>query len=92
MLRFIGWLAVGGPGPVLDLRWDPAPLLFGALLVVLVRWVRLPLRLGTLLLVAGVGGVTLDVVSDAVGVSVATTCAVVVLVFAVVAAKRTRTV
>jgi hypothetical protein len=88
----IGWLAVGGPGPVLDQGWDPAPVLFGALLVLLVRWVRLPLRLGTLLLIAGVGAVILDVVSDAIDASVATTCAVVVLVFAVVAAKRTRTV
>jgi hypothetical protein len=59
-------------------------------LVVLMRWARLPLRIGTLLSIALIGGIALDLVGDAVGLSLVTTLAVLGLGFAIVAMRRTR--
>ena len=82
--------AVGGPGPTLGMGWDAAPLVLAVWLAVLMRWARLPLRVGRLLSLALLGGLALDLVDDAVGLSLATTVAVLGLGFAVVAARRPR--
>ena len=82
-------LAVGGPGPVLGQGWDAAPILLMLTLVVLMRWARIRLRFFSLL-AAVFGGLLLDLVTDALHMSLLTTIAVMCLVFAMVALKRTR--
>lgn len=81
-------LAVGGPGPVLGQGWDAAPILLSVTLVVLMRWARIPLSFVSLL-GAVLGGLLLDLVTDALHVSLPTTMAVMCLVFAMLALQRT---
>jgi hypothetical protein len=82
-------LAVGGPGPVLGQGWDAAPILLSVTLVVLMRWARIPLRF-TSLMAAVLGGLLLDLVTDALRMSLLTTIAVMCLIFVLVALRRTR--
>ena len=82
-------LGVGGPGPILGQGWDAAPILMMVTLVMLMRWARVRLSVVSLL-GAVFGGLLLDLVTDALHVSLLTTIAVMCLVFAMVALQRTR--
>jgi uncharacterized transporter YbjL len=82
-------LAVGGPGPVLGQGWDAAPILLMVTLVVLMRWARIRIWFVSLL-GAVIGGLLLDLVTDALHMSLPTTIAVMCLIFAMVALQRTR--
>ncbi len=82
-------LAVGGPGPVLGQGWDVAPILLMVTFVVLMRWARIRLRFASLM-AAVLGSLLLDLVTDALQVSLMTTIAVMCLAFAMVALQRTR--
>ena len=82
-------LAVGGPGPVLGQGWDAAPILLMVALVVLMRWAHIRLRFVSLL-AAVLAGLLLDLITDALHISLLTTIAVMCLIFAMVALQRTR--
>ena len=91
MLHALATVAVGGPGPVLGQGWDPAPLLLAAMLALLLWRSRLRLRTGALLAIALVGGIMLDLLDAAIGLSTATTLALIGLGMAVVGIRRRRT-
>ena len=83
-------IAVGGPrlgAP--NAGWDVAPLALAVTLVVLLWWIGIPLR-GPVLLSAFLGGLLLDLGVDALGLSLATAIAVMVLTFTIVALRRIR--
>jgi uncharacterized transporter YbjL len=82
-------LAVGGPGPVLGQGWDAAPILLMVTLVVMMRWARVRLSFVSLL-GAVFGGLLVDLVTDALHVSLMTTICVMYLLLAMVALQRTR--
>ena len=81
-------LAVGGPNLVSGEGWDVAPLLFVVALLFLMRWARIPLRLPAIIVVVTVG-LLLDPLTDAYNVSLLTTMASLVLIFGIVALRRT---
>jgi len=83
-----GALAVGGPNLVSGEGWDVAPLLLVAALLLLMRWARIPVRLPAIL-VAVTAGLLLDPLTDAYDVSLLTTLASLVLLFGIVALRRT---
>jgi hypothetical protein len=91
MGHLLATLAVGGPGPVLPQGWDAGPLVLAATLTILMRWGRLPVRLGTLFAIALLGGIALDLVGAAVGISTPQSIALLALGFSPVAMRRTRT-
>jgi hypothetical protein len=80
-------LGVGGPNLVSGEGWDVAPLVLMIALVTLMRWAQIPLR-APAVCSAIVGGVLLDVFTDASRVPLSVTLAVVTLAFGVVALKR----
>jgi hypothetical protein len=81
-------LAVGGPNLVSGEGWDWAPLLMAAALLLLMRWARIPVRLPAIL-VAVTASLLLDPLTDAFHVSLLTTLALLVLIFGIVALRRT---
>ena len=83
-------LAVGGPGPTLGLTWDVSPIVLGIAIAVLVRWAGIRISTRALLIVSVAGALILDPLIDTFGISLATACAVLVLAFVIVAARRTR--
>jgi hypothetical protein len=91
MLHVLVTVAVGGPGPVLGQGWDASPLLLAAMLAVLLWRTHTRLRTGILLLIALVGGIVLDLLDAAIGISTATTIALIALGIAVVGMRRWRT-
>jgi hypothetical protein len=92
MLHLLGAVAVGGMPPALRPGpWDAAPLLLAAMLALLLWRSRLHLRAGALLAIALVGGIALDLLDAAIGVSTATTIALIGLGIAVVGMRRRRT-
>jgi hypothetical protein len=79
--------AVGVPYRFIGDGWDAAPLVFAIALVAFLRLAGFPL--GTRGLVAAVlGGLLLDLLTDALDVSLATATAVIGLAFAIVALAR----
>ena len=80
-------LAVGGPGPTIAGDWDAAPLVLIVTLIVLMPWAGIRMRARTLAC-ALVGGLLLDLMTDAVHMSLLTTMALLTLVFAVMALRR----
>lgn len=88
MLEFPRLLAVGGPGPTIEGGWDVAPLVLVVALIVLMRWAGIHLRAHTLTY-AVAAGLLIDVVTDAIDLPFLTTLALLTLVLAVVALRRT---
>jgi uncharacterized membrane-anchored protein len=84
-------VAVGGMPPALTPGgWDGAPLVLTISLILLLRWARFHLRFGVLVGVALLGGLAIDLIDDAIGISLATAVALLALTFTVVAVWRAR--
>jgi hypothetical protein len=81
-------LAVGGPNLVSGERWDVAPFVLVAALLLLMRWARIPLRTPAVCSAAA-GGLLLDPLIDASGMSLPVALAVLTLGFGIVALRRT---
>jgi uncharacterized membrane-anchored protein len=92
MLHLLGAVAVGGMPPALRPGpWDAAPLVLAIALALLMRRAHLRLPTVMLLAVSLLGGLVLDSIDDAVGISLATSIAVLALVYAGVSVRRSRT-
>jgi hypothetical protein len=87
MSELLRLLAVGGPRPTIANGWDAAPLVLIVTLIVLMRWAGIHLRPRTLAC-AVAGGLIIDLLTDAIHVSLLTTIAVLTLVFALIALRR----
>ena len=87
MLEFPTLLAVGGPGPTIEGGWDVAPLVLVVTLILLMRWAGIRVRARTLAY-AFVAGLLLDLVTDSIDLPFLTTLALLTLVFAVIALRR----
>jgi hypothetical protein len=67
--------------------WDPAPLVLAIAIVILLRLTGLPIRV-PVLVGAVLGGLVLDLLTDAFDLSLATAIAILALAFAIVALAR----
>lgn len=81
-------VAVGGPNLVSGDGWDAAPLLLAAVLLLLTRGAGGRFRASTVV-GAAVGGIAIDILTDALVVSPLVILAPIVLVMAVVAFRGT---
>ena len=82
-------LATGHPAWPVDPTWDFSPLIISVLLIVLLRAARIPLR-PVALVGAFAGGLVLDTLTDAMGVSTVTTMGALVAASALLALRRPR--
>jgi hypothetical protein len=89
VLVAVGSLATGHPAWPIHPAWDFAPLLISILLLLLIRAAGIPFR-PIPLLGAFVGGLVLDALTDALGVSMATSIATLIGASALTALRRTR--
>jgi hypothetical protein len=80
-------VAVGVPFRFMGDGWDPAPLVLTIALVVLLRLAGLSLRV-PVLVGAVLGGLVLDLLTDAIDLSLATAIAVLALACTIVALAR----
>ena len=87
MVEFPTLLAVGGPRPTIEGGWDVAPLVLVVTLILLMRWARIHLHARTFVY-AFVAGLLLDLVTDSIDMPFLTTLALLTLVFAVIALRR----
>ena len=87
MLEFPRLLAVGGPGPTIEGGWDVAPLVLVVTLILLMRLAGIHVHARTLAY-AFVAGLLLDLVTDSIDLPFLTTLALLTLVFAVIALRR----
>jgi hypothetical protein len=87
MLEFPTLLAVGGPGPTIEGGWDVAPLVLVVALILLMRWAGIHVHARTIAY-AFVAGLLLDLVTDSIDLPFLTTLALLTLVFAVIALRR----
>jgi hypothetical protein len=88
MRIWVGVLGVGGPNLVRDQGWDPAPLLLTGVLIVVFLGAGARLRSRTLVACL-IGGVVIDLVTDALTVSPVLVLAPAVVVMAIVALRGT---
>ena len=84
-----GILATGHPAWPIHPVWDFAPLLISILLIVLFRAAHITLRPGVVV-AAFVGGLMLDTLTDAVGISTATSIGVIAAMAALMALRGPR--
>jgi hypothetical protein len=80
-------VALGVPFRFMGDGWDPAPLVLAIALVILLRLAGLPIRV-PVLVGAVLGGLVLDLLTDAFDLSPATAIAILALAFAIVALAR----
>jgi hypothetical protein len=87
MLSTTDLLAVGGPNLVSGDGWDAAPVALMITLIALMSWARIPLR-APAVVASVIGGLVIDLLTDAFHIPFLTTLALLVLVFAFVALRR----